>query len=165
MNIEFKDALARRETAGRAMQNAAAILTRTQAEFAAASADALRLIAAIAVQVGVSAQARATSEWAAQGPAGTQVEAAHRKHSATATGAGAAAAIEHRLSTALSAGFLRGSAAETFAHELSHEAAEFLSQATKVAASEVRPGSRPTGRFAAIVSGQNQRLIDISKGV
>jgi hypothetical protein len=165
MNIEFQAALEKRKTAARAMQNAAAILTRTHAEFAAASADALRLIGAIAVQVGSSAQARATGEWTNSDPPGTQVEAAHRKHSAAATGAGAAGAIEHRLCTAFSAGFFRGSAAETFAHELSLQAAEFLSHAVRTAAAELRPESHPSGKFAAIVGAQNQRLIDISKGV
>jgi hypothetical protein len=161
MTTELTDALAKREAAALAMETAAAILTRTQADFTAASADALRLIAAIAVEVGAAAQARATSEWAARGPAGTEVEAAHRRHSATTTGAGAAGAIEHRLCHALTQGFSRESAAETFGHELSPEAAEFLSHATRVAVAEQRPGSQPTGKFGAIVRAQNQQLNEI----
>lgn len=160
MTPEFANALKAREAAARDLQTAAHELTRASAAFELSSAAVLAAIPGIASAVGARAKAKHSSQWS--DPAGTEAEAAQRRHAAIGAERGAAGNVEHAMCQAFANGFGRGSPAETLGYELSPEAAEFLRLAADTG--KARPARTPPDHgFVSIIEAQHSRLRAITQ--
>jgi hypothetical protein len=153
---ELNAALQARELAARNVQAAANGLSDALAAFGTATDAVLVAIPRIALNVGDRAQAKHKAGWYGE-PSSSDAETAGRLHASRAAGAGAAAAIEHRLCQAFSNGLARDSVAQTVGYEFSTEAGPILRAAGEVAAQRA-PQSPPDRRFVSIIRAQHQRL-------
>jgi hypothetical protein len=156
MNIDLSNAMMTREKAAADLMEAAHALSQALAAFSAASDGVLAQIPPVAVGVGERATAHKAAQWAAD-PSDGPREDNQRAHAARAAGQGARAAVEFRMTQALTNNFRGGRPEEAIGVEFSTEAGQFLRPAIEIAATRA-PQTQPDGQFLAIVSAQHQQL-------